>query len=715
MPLASGDTLGLQAHGAWAAAIMGAGASVQEQVATEPSTLAQLPDAARKDAVRLSQKFGGGGALPSASGVSVHAAVETGSRLAKHTHEAVLAIYNQTFVGTGGNDAMTDGCLASRYALELLGAHHRGDPTNAVVGLCLAEVQLRFGQLLGVMAQNNAFDAMEQEFYVLEPLGLSDVVTAFEEGVRQLKGSQRLFETHAAAAQPFAIGACAAALGELYYCSGCSVFHGRTGPFDLDGMDGAAQCLESLRLSEEAIELRKAAGLESTAETANICKDLGKVYGFMEEMVVEGIILDAGAYGDADQLHSRAEKYLLKAADINKVMGSSASTDANLMRLMKSSGIKCRETAEKRGLRVAERVEEVIAEHELAAAVGETLGEALEKDRFIAQLASVLGNPQTGKRLNSVSKDLLAFGYHADQAGLEERIIETAKNTLQPPISKDVWKAFKKSLLKSNIWFRRSTNEAAKGELLFHTLLAGAATEIETINAELVRSLEPFATGIARLSEPDLFPNQNEILRQDELDTNEPDFTADQLPNEASRQFYDMKVYLPKLMLVARMVNGEYQAWVETNFMTFGEVLSGPIKTLERAEAKAENDYGDKAWPTSAHIIDLVRARLVVNTPEEMEAAVKKALALCEDAPSNSGLVGLARLKNSFLTKTEGFRDIKLSIAFASEGVMMICELGICLRVMDDFGHKVHILYEVERERTFYEEVEQRLVEKGAL
>ena len=34
---------------------------------------------------------------------------------------------------------------------------------------------------------------------------------------------------------------------------------------------------------------------------------------------------------------------------------------------------------------------------------------------------------------------------------------------------------------------------------------------------------------------------------------------------------------------------------------------------------------------------------------------------------------------------------------------------------MDDFGHKVHILYEVERERTFYEEVEQRLVEKGAL
>ena len=52
--------------------------------------------------------------------------------------------------------------------------------------------------------------------------------------------------------------------------------------------------------------------------------------------------MNAGAYGDADQLHSRAEKYLLKAADINKVMGSSASTDANLMRLMKSSGIKCR-------------------------------------------------------------------------------------------------------------------------------------------------------------------------------------------------------------------------------------------------------------------------------------------------------------------------------------------------------------------------------------
>ena len=72
----------------------------------------------------------------------------------------------------------------------------------------------------------------------------------------------------------------------------------------------------------------------------------------MEEMVVEGIILDAGAYVYADQLHSRAEKYLLKAADINKVMGSSASTDANPMRLMKSSGIKCRETAEKRVMEV---------------------------------------------------------------------------------------------------------------------------------------------------------------------------------------------------------------------------------------------------------------------------------------------------------------------------------------------------------------------------
>jgi len=237
---------------------------------------------------------------------------------------------------------------------------------------------------------------------------------------------------------------------------------------------------------------------------------------------------------------------------------------------------------------------------------------------------------------------------------------------------------------------------------------------------------------------------------------------------------YDLKVHLNKLLFTAKIMNLPFHEWIESHFSQFGSIMRGPIKSYKRCLAKAENDYSDKKWPTCCQILDFVRAQLVCETPndviqamellEEMhrqvreqnrvsvkvkEAAGKTAritgnylligstrdrtytsmrsavigestnidLMLADEADSRGGLWQVARMKNSFGMEGRDFQDVKFSLAFRvgkeSNYKNMICEFGITLKAYKEHQDRIHELYEIERDKRFFDDVHAKLIEEG--
>ena len=51
---------------------------------------------------------------------------------------------------------------------------------------------------------------------------------------------------------------------------------------------------------------------------------------------------------------------------------------------------------------------------------------------------------------------------------------------------------------------------------------------------------------------------------------------------------------------------------------------SGPLKRIERCVAKAETDYSDAKYPTSAKILDIIRCACVYDNCDDLVAGMKK-------------------------------------------------------------------------------------------
>ena len=51
---------------------------------------------------------------------------------------------------------------------------------------------------------------------------------------------------------------------------------------------------------------------------------------------------------------------------------------------------------------------------------------------------------------------------------------------------------------------------------------------------------------------------------------------------------------------------------------------SGPLKRIERCVAKAETDYSDAKYPTSAKILDIIRCACVYDNCDDLVAGMQK-------------------------------------------------------------------------------------------
>ena len=86
---------------------------------------------------------------------------------------------------------------------------------------------------------------------------------------------------------------------------------------------------------------------------------------------------------------------------------------------------------------------------------------------------------------------------------------------------------------------------------------------------------------------------------------------------------YDLSQYLSQLILVCHEADDDFQRDIQRIFSVDKETKKnkelglhykrGPVKKLERCYAKCQSDYREMAFPTAAHVLDIVRCSLVFN------------------------------------------------------------------------------------------------------
>eukprot|EP01084_Bolivina_argentea_P016678 31177_1 len=201
-----------------------------------------------------------------------------------------------------------------------------------------------------------------------------------------------------------------------------------------------------------------------------------------------------------------------------------------------------------------------------------------------------------------------------------------------------------------------------------------------------------------------------------------PQYTHDELTKKArpSSNFnvhhhYDVYEYLSKLVLTAHMVDDDFHNSImnifdinkKTRRCNNDEGIMyqrGPIKLLERARAKAENDYADQLYPCSACVLDLNRCSLLFENIHTLLAALKLFVNKINYFQSGS-IIGIARAKNGFkeYIKQAQYADVKLNVLIKGKTNNLIGEVQFLLRTMKDYKDKAHNLYAIEREKEYIE------------
>ena len=163
------------------------------------------------------------------------------------------------------------------------------------------------------------------------------------------------------------------------------------------------------------------------------------------------------------------------------------------------------------------------------------------------------------------------------------------------------------------------------------------------------------------------------------------------------RDFCDSRIYLSSLIIVANTLNESFhdsvQNMVKHSKIDGCEFRGGPIKQLSRAQAKAESDYSMNPFPTSSHIIDLVRCTLVYNDCKCLMDGMNSIKNMIEkQADGKNGCIKkILRIKNMFLQNKQLFggnewlkqyNDIKWNVLIEKNGSSMIGEIQFMLKII---------------------------------
>eukprot|EP01084_Bolivina_argentea_P070309 127824_1 len=257
------------------------------------------------------------------------------------------------------------------------------------------------------------------------------------------------------------------------------------------------------------------------------------------------------------------------------------------------------------------------------------------------------------------------------QSELWNVISTQCNNIIQNGSSRD-WYWLKKVLLPSTIWFKNISDvnddeqkeDDKKEKYLYFELLklveAESQNQLNKLENDLNVLVDEHKDDWSKLIKWDI-PDQYEKVRQDLIPNGIVSaYTYNQLSESSgatfnSPKFYDHHQYLSQLILLAQIVDEDFQRSVMDIYnidkVTNEAIISfndnddfegeeydtkdekhgdgkikysrGPVKLIERARAKSQNDYADADYPQSACVLDFNRCCLIFNDISTLLRAVK--------------------------------------------------------------------------------------------
>eukprot|EP01084_Bolivina_argentea_P082326 149065_1 len=382
------------------------------------------------------------------------------------------------------------------------------------------------------------------------------------------------------------------------------------------------------------------------------------------------------------------------------------------------------------------------------------------KELFEKILMELMINIITKKLL--FSDNLLNYCWHivsrqndALSSDLWKTISSTCSNIIQNGSKRD-WYWLKTCIIPSTIWFKDilSTKEEQKEEksedidskekeayYLYYELLKLVDIEAQNQLNKLEKDLNALSNenknDWIKLTQWDI-PIKYEKVRQDVIPNGIVSrYTYNELSESSgatfnSPKFYDYNQYLSQLVLLAQIVDEEFQQSIQDMFNTdkvtnegtiildhyneekrnhnhnIGDgtikYMRGPVKKIERARSKAENDYVNEAYPASACILDLNRCTLIFNDISTLLAVVKLFVNKVKYYQSGN-IIGIVRNKNGFVEyiKETQYADIKLNVLIKGKHNNIIGEVQFLLKTMKQFKDKAHNLYAIQRQQEVIE------------
>eukprot|EP01083_Nonionella_stella_P039580 107637_1 len=291
------------------------------------------------------------------------------------------------------------------------------------------------------------------------------------------------------------------------------------------------------------------------------------------------------------------------------------------------------------------------------------------------------------------------------------------------------WFWMKTYLLSSTIWlrqFRDKRNNNELSSLYFELLDIVGAQALAQIDVYLKRPFKQIAddniSDWKALCAFDVEIDHKGLVRQDAIEHgHKSQYTRDILGKTCvsidpfnAFNYYDTRQYLSGLVLTAQMVNSEFQKDIakifeikkKTSVGKFNAVYKeGPVKLLSRCQAKAEVDYKNEKFPTSANVLDINRCSLIF----EDIGAMLKGLKLFDEAVRNHNendicITQIIRNKNGWKEYSHNnptYADIKLNVVIHGEYHSIIGEVQFLLRSMMFFKNVQHPLYTIQRKKEF--------------
>ena len=204
----------------------------------------------------------------------------------------------------------------------------------------------------------------------------------------------------------------------------------------------------------------------------------------------------------------------------------------------------------------------------------------------------------------------LLLAYHSDADRVEQILAKCCKRVLTAPIIPEEHEWFMRYLFPSTIWFKK----AKSGRFLYEQLMAIT----NGMQQKIVRNMDSIYKHLGAHSEwqrVSEIENTTIIARQDHEAVGllqEPgirdiaeakDDGADGVDIEDLQNFVDNNLAVNILMTTAKRIDDEFQREMGTILERHGDFKPGPMKKVERALSKIENDYLDEAYPKAAKLL----------------------------------------------------------------------------------------------------------------